>query len=69
VDAAVTAYLIDKVLPPEGTVCQPEIDPFPDVPQEPFPDVPQEPSAAGAVLRHTARAALLPEATKRGFRG
>jgi pimeloyl-ACP methyl ester carboxylesterase len=61
VDAAVTAYLIDKALPPEGTVCQPEIDPF--------PDVPPEPSAAGAELRHTARAALLPEATKRAFRG
>jgi hypothetical protein len=55
VDAAVTAYFIDKVLPPEGTVCQPEIDPF--------PAVPQQPAVAGAELRHTARSALLPEVT------
>lgn len=61
IDAAVTTYLIDKVLPPEGTVCQPEIDPF--------PAVPQQPAAAGAELRHTARAALLPDAAKRAFRG
>lgn len=61
VDAAVNAYLIDGVLPAEGTVCQPEIDPF--TPVEP------DPGAIGAKLRRTGRAALLPEATKRALRG
>jgi pimeloyl-ACP methyl ester carboxylesterase len=61
VDAAVNAYLIDGVLPAEGTVCQPEINPFPAV--EPSP------AAAGAQLRRTGRAELLPEATTRALRG
>jgi pimeloyl-ACP methyl ester carboxylesterase len=61
VDAAVNAYLIDGVLPAEGTVCQPEINPFPPV--EP------NPAAVGAQLRQTGRAALLLEATKRALRG
>jgi pimeloyl-ACP methyl ester carboxylesterase len=61
VDAAVNAYLIDGVLPAKGTVCQPEINPFPPV--EP------NPAAVGAQLRQTGRAALLLEATKRALRG
>jgi pimeloyl-ACP methyl ester carboxylesterase len=61
VDAAVNAYLIDGTLPAEGTVCQPEIVPFPPV----APD----PAAAGAEMRRTGRAALLPESTKRALRG
>jgi pimeloyl-ACP methyl ester carboxylesterase len=61
VDAAVNAYLIDGVLPAQGTVCQPEIDPF--APVQP------NPAAAGAKLRGTGRAALLPEATKRALGG
>jgi pimeloyl-ACP methyl ester carboxylesterase len=61
VDAAVNAYLIEGVLPAEGTVCQPEIDPFASV--EP------NPAAVGAELRRTGRAALLPEATKGALRG
>jgi pimeloyl-ACP methyl ester carboxylesterase len=61
VDAAVNAYLIDGVLPAQGTVCQPEITPFPPV--EP------NPAAVGAQLRRTGRAALLLEATKRALRG
>jgi len=61
VDAAVNAYLIDGVLPAQGTVCQPEIDPF--APVEP------EPLAVGAELRRTGRSAMLPEATKRALRG
>jgi hypothetical protein len=61
VDAAVNAYLINGVLPAQGTVCQPEIDPF--APVQP------NPAAAGAKLRGTGRAALLPEATKRALGG
>jgi pimeloyl-ACP methyl ester carboxylesterase len=61
VDAAVNAYLIDGVLPAQGTVCQPEINPFPPV--EP------NPAAVGAQLRQSGRAALLLEATKRALRG
>lgn len=61
VDAAVNAYLINGVLPAEGTVCQPEIDPF--APAQP------NPAAVGAKLRRTGRAALLLEATKRALRG
>ncbi|HEY2957497.1 MAG TPA: alpha/beta hydrolase [Actinomycetota bacterium] len=61
VDAAVNAYLVNGVLPPAGTVCQPEIDPF-------APAAPGA-AAAGAELRRTGRAALLPEATKRALRG
>jgi pimeloyl-ACP methyl ester carboxylesterase len=61
IDAAVTAYLTDGTLPPDGTVCQPEMNPFP---QEP-----PNPSAVGAELQRTGRATLLPEATKRAFRG
>jgi pimeloyl-ACP methyl ester carboxylesterase len=61
VDGAVAAYLIDGTLPPEGTVCPPEIDPF--------PPVPPEPAAVGADLRNTGRAMLLPDAVKRAFRG
>jgi hypothetical protein len=49
------------VLPAAGTVCQPEIDPF--------APVESDPAAAGAKLRRTGRAALLPEATKRALQG
>jgi pimeloyl-ACP methyl ester carboxylesterase len=61
VDAAVNAYLVSGVLPAAGTVCQPEIDPF--------APVPPPPAAAGEQLQRTVRAALLPERTKRAFRG
>jgi glutamine synthetase len=61
VDAAVNAYLISGVLPAAGTACQPEIDPF--------APVESDPAAAGAKLRRTGRAALLPEATKRALQG
>ena len=61
VDGAVIAYLINGTLPPQGTVCPPAFDPF--------AAAPPAPSAAGAELRATGRAALLPDAVKRAFRG
>ena len=60
IDAAVNGYLISGLLPAPGTLCQPEIDPF--APAEPR-------SAAAAQLQRTSLAALLPERTKRAFRG
>lgn len=61
VDGAVVAYLLNGTLPPEGTVCPPEIDPF--------PADPGDPAAIGADLRNSGRAARLPDAVKRAFRG
>jgi pimeloyl-ACP methyl ester carboxylesterase len=61
IDAAVLTYLLERVLPAEGTVCEPEFDPF--------APLPPDPETVGAELRRTGRSALLPEEVKQALRG